>query len=159
LSQKNVLRAYKEEVDLTICLEAVLHSLGSLIKNSKAKINVDFSKFSKIKFNKVPLESVLLNLITNSIKYARPDTFPVITIYTKKEKGINQLIFTDEGQGFDMDKVKDRIFGFNEKFHEHTDSKGIGLYLVHNYITGLGGRIAIESTPNVGTTFTISFKD
>jgi sensor histidine kinase regulating citrate/malate metabolism len=58
-----------------------------------------------------------------------------------------------------MDKVKDRVFGFNQKFHDDTDSKGIGLYLVHNHIISLGGRIAIESKLNEGTRFIISFRD
>jgi sensor histidine kinase regulating citrate/malate metabolism len=60
--------------------------------------------------------------------------------------------------GFEMDKVKDRIFGFNQKFHDHTDSKGIGLYLVYNHITSLGGRIDVESKINEGAKFIISFK-
>jgi signal transduction histidine kinase len=105
------------------------------------------------------MESILLNLITNSIKYARPDHFPVITISTRILNGVKQLIFSDEGQGFNMDEVKDKIFGFQKKFHHHIDSKGIGLYLVYNHVTSLGGEITIESKINEGTTFTISFKD
>jgi PAS domain S-box-containing protein len=159
LSKENVLKVYTEEIDMNACLNVVFQSLRSLIQHSKAKIHVDFSQFSKVKFNKIALESVFLNLITNSIKYAKPDSSPIISIYTKRANGINQLIFTDEGQGFDMDKVKDQIFGFNQKFHQHTDSKGIGLYLVHNYIISVGGKIAIESKPNEGATFIISFKD
>lgn len=158
LTKKSVLRAYTEEVDMAGCLEAVLLSLSALIQHSKAKIDVDFSAFSKIRFNKIGLESVFLNLITNSIKYAKPDCQPSIFICSKTEDGINQLIFADEGQGFDMEKVKDHIFGLNQKFHQHNDSKGIGLYLVHNYITSAGGRIAVESRVNEGSTFTISFK-
>jgi signal transduction histidine kinase len=71
---------------------------------------------------------------------------------------VNQLIFSDNGLGFDMDKVKDKIFGLYEKFHSNVDSNGIGLYLVYNHITSLGGRIAVESKINEGATFTISFK-
>ena len=73
--------------------------------------------------------------------------------------GTKQLVFCDEGIGFDLDKVKDRIFGFNQKFHNHADSKGIGLYLVYNHVTSLGGHIAIESKPDEGAKFIISFKD
>ena len=159
LSQKNVLNVYTEELDLNDCFNTALRSLSSLIQNSKAKIQVDFSEFVKIKFNKAYLESIFLNLVTNSIKYTRPDCFPVLSIYSKIENGVKQLIFNDEGLGFDMDKVKDRIFGFNQRFHNHTDSKGIGLYLVHNHITSLGGRIAIESKLNEGARFIISFRD
>ncbi len=159
LSQKNVLNVHTEALDLNDCFIAVRHSLRSLIQHSKAEIDIDFSEFSTVKFNRAYLESIFLNLVTNSIKYAKPDSFPVISIYTKYEKGVKQLIFTDEGQGFDMDNVKDKIFGFNQKFHNHADSKGIGLYLVYNHIVSLGGRIAIESKINEGAKFIISFKE
>ena len=159
LSQKNVLNVHTEDIDINYHLNTVLHSLRSLIQNSKAIIQVDFTEFEKVKFNKAYLESIFLNLITNSIKYTKPDYSPVISIYTRYENDIKQLIFTDEGQGFDMDKVKDKIFGFNQKFHNHADSKGIGLYLVYNHIISLGGRIAIESKVNEGAKFIISFKD
>jgi signal transduction histidine kinase len=61
--------------------------------------------------------------------------------------------------GFDMEVVKDKIFGLNQKFHNHIDSKGIGLYLVYNHVTSLGGHITVESKINEGAKFTISFKD
>ncbi|MFT5251113.1 MAG: signal transduction histidine kinase [Flavobacteriales bacterium] len=57
-----------------------------------------------------------------------------------------------------MDKVKDKIFGLYEKFHDNRDSNGIGLYLVYNHVINLGGRIAVKSKTNEGATFTISFK-
>jgi PAS domain S-box-containing protein len=159
LSSKNVLNVHTEELRLSDHLNVAMHSLRSLIQNSKAIIQVDFTGFEKVKFNKAFLESIFLNLITNSIKYTKPDCSPVISIYTRYESGVKQLIFTDEGQGFDMDKVKDKIFGFNQKFHNHKDSKGIGLYLVYNHIISLGGRIVIESKVNEGAKFIISFKD
>jgi PAS domain S-box-containing protein len=159
LNQKNVLTVDTVEIDLNECLEATLHSISSLIQNSKARITVDFSAFKKVRFNKAYLESIFLNLLTNSIKYAKPDRFPVINISSAIENGKKQLIFADEGQGFDMEKVKDKVFGFNQRFHDRTDSKGIGLYLVYNHVTSLGGRIAVESKVNEGTKFIISFKN
>jgi PAS domain S-box-containing protein len=147
------------EIELDKCLKIVLHSLSALIKDSKATINIDFSGFDKINFNKAYLESIFLNLITNSIKYTQPGIPPVISICSVKVKGIRQLIFTDNGVGFDMDKVKGKLFGFNQKFNDHPDSKGIGLYLVYNHITSLGGHISLNSKPNEGAAFTISFKD
>ncbi|MEH6407348.1 MAG: ATP-binding protein, partial [Leeuwenhoekiella sp.] len=76
----------------------------------------------------------------------------------KKGDGYHQVIYTDNGLGFDMQKVKNKIFGLHQKFHNHIDSKGIGLYLVYNHIRNLGGDINVESAPNEGTTFVISFK-
>lgn len=158
LIQKDNLNVQIEELSLNEHLNIVLHSISSLIQNLKVTIHVNFSELEKIKFNKAYLESIFLNLLTNSIKYARPDCLPIISIYSKKVNGLNQLVISDNGLGFDMDKVKDKIFGLHQKFHDHSDSKGIGLYLVYNHITALGGHIAVESNINKGAKFTISFK-
>ncbi len=159
LSRHEILSVVTEGLNLTGCLDMVLQSLQSLIKDSKAIITVDFSQVAHIKFNKAYLESIFLNLITNSIKYTQPHLPPLISILSRHENGVDQLIFTDNGLGFDMDKVKNRIFGLNQKFHDHIDSKGIGLYLVYNHITSLGGTISLDSRINEGTTFTISFSN
>ncbi|MEP6614204.1 MAG: PAS domain-containing sensor histidine kinase, partial [Mucilaginibacter sp.] len=136
-----------QEIELNDVLGVVLQSLNSLIKSSGARVQIDFSRVTKIKFSSAFLESIFLNLITNSIKYAKPGCAPDISICSKRTNGINQLVFADKGLGFDMNKVKGKIFGFHQKFHETADSKGIGLYLVHNHITSLGGKIAIKSKP------------
>jgi sensor histidine kinase regulating citrate/malate metabolism len=68
---------------------------------------------------------------------------------------LSRLHISDYELGFDIDK----IFGFRQKFHEHSDSKGIGLYLVNNHIAALGGKIVVESQPNQGAKFIISFKE
>jgi PAS domain S-box-containing protein len=147
-----------EELDLSESLNAVIHNISSLIQNSKVTINVDFTELEKVNFNKSYLESIFLNLITNSIKYAKPDSSPIISVYSRKINGIDQLIFSDNGIGFDMELVKDKVFGLHQKFHNHIDSKGIGLYLINNHITSLGGKIEVESKVNEGAKFTISFK-
>jgi signal transduction histidine kinase len=147
-----------EEINLNESLSEVLTSINSLVRDSKAIINIDFSAFENITFNKAYIKSIFLNLLTNSIKYAKPHQVPLITIESRKVNGVNQLVFSDEGLGFDMDKVKDKIFGLYQKFHSNIDSNGIGLYLVYNHITSLGGRIAVESKINEGATFIISFK-
>lgn len=157
LNEKNVLGVYVEELNISDCLKAALYSLKSLIRDSKTHIDVDLSAFTNVRFNKAYLESIFLNLLTNSIKYRKPGHAPVITIKTQVINGIKQLIFSDQGVGFDMDKVKDKIFGLNQRFNDQADSKGIGLYLVYNHIISLGGRIAVDSEPDKGAVFTISF--
>lgn len=159
LNEGNILNEKIEELSLENTLDNVLLSINSLILTSKAEIKVDFSEFNTIKFNKDYLESIFLNLITNSIKYARPDRYPVISIKSKKINSINQLIISDNGLGFDMNHVKDKIFGLHQKFHNHVDSKGIGLYLVYNHMTNLGGQISAEAKVNEGAKFTLSFRD
>jgi PAS domain S-box-containing protein len=157
LGQKDVLHVAVEELNLQECLDVVVNSLRLLIQSAKAEIHIDFSAFDRVDFNRAYLESVFLNLMTNSIKYALPGQKPIISIRTVVKDDVKQLVFSDQGVGFDMAKVRDRIFGFNQKFHDHKDSQGIGLYLVHNHVASLGGRVSVDSKVNEGATFTISF--
>lgn len=147
-----------EDVSLAEVLKTVQDSIGALISNSKVVFQIDFTAFQTISFNRDYLESIFLNLITNSIKYAKPSTTPIITIKAKMVREVKRLIFTDNGIGFDKDAVKDRIFGLSQTFNTRPESKGIGLYLVHTHMTNLGGHISVESKINEGTEFTLSFK-
>lgn len=157
LGKKELIQSKVEVLDLENVFQKVKSSLNSLIEYSKAEITTNFSEVPSIRFNATFLESIYLNLLTNSIKYAKPFDYARIRISSHKENGLNQLIFADEGQGFDMDKVGDKIFGFQQKFHNHADSKGIGLYLIHNHVTTMGGKIAVESKLGQGVKFTITF--
>jgi PAS domain S-box-containing protein len=139
------------------CLDNVLKSLGSLLQETNTTIHADFSALPKINGNRTHLESIFLNLITNSIKYAKANCCPVISMTSRHEGNARMLIFEDEGIGFDMDKVKDQIFGFRQKFDEGSGNKGIGLYLVRSHVDSLGGSIAVESKVDEGARFTITF--
>ncbi|MCM4164312.1 PAS domain-containing sensor histidine kinase [Arenibacter sp. A80] len=157
LSKKEGSDLELEEVDFEWVLNHVKSSIGSLLINANVTFKVDFSTLKGVRHNVNYMESIFLNLITNSIKYGMPNTPPVIFITSRILKGRKQLIYTDNGLGFDMEKVGDKIFGLNKKFHNNGDSKGVGLYLVYNHITSLGGKISVDSEVDKGTTFTISF--
>lgn len=159
LIKKDRLSVDVENVKISECLDSVLVSINSLMEVSRVNLSTDFSAFDEIKFNRAFLESIFLNLITNSVKYAQPGISPVISIVTAEKDGTKQLIVTDNGMGFDMPKVKDKIFGLNQKFHDHGDSKGVGLYLVYHHVTNLNGTIDVKSQVNKGTQFIISFKN
>ncbi|PKL75550.1 MAG: PAS domain-containing sensor histidine kinase [Candidatus Melainabacteria bacterium HGW-Melainabacteria-1] len=158
LNRQPELNVQVEELSLEQCLDEILLALNALVHQSRTRIHRDFSAFETVCFNKSRLNSIFLNLISNAIKYARLDLDPEIRISTRIINGVRQLVFSDNGRGFDMDQVKDLVFGLNQSFHDHADSKGIGLYLVYNHITSLGGQIALESQINQGTSFIISFK-
>jgi signal transduction histidine kinase len=145
-------------VDLEITIKHLQNSIDTILKNSEVVLQSDFTAFSKVEFNQTYLESILLNLITNAIKYAHPDRLPIISISTRILDNRKQLIISDNGSGFDLDHVRGKIFGLHETFHQHKDSKGIGLYLVHKHITDLGGEIHLESKLNEGSSFIITFK-
>jgi signal transduction histidine kinase len=98
----------------------------------------------------------LLNLITNSIKYARPDRPPEVCIRTISQGGWHKLIVSDNGMGFDVTKIEE-MWTLNADV-QHGEKKGIGLYLIYSHVMAVGGKISVESNINEGTTFTMSFK-
>jgi PAS domain S-box-containing protein len=147
----------REVVSLDESLGDVSDSISSLIASSNATVRADFSRLDHLLVTKAALDSILLNLITNAIKYARPGAPPVIAISAERVDEVCRLVVSDNGLGFNLPEVEGRLFGLNQTFHSHTDSKGVGLYLVHRHVTSLGGHISVDSTPGEGTTFTISF--
>ncbi|MDN4165063.1 PAS domain-containing sensor histidine kinase [Cytophagales bacterium LB-30] len=159
LSERHTKQANWEVVSLKDSLQTVLKSINTLMEDAKASLTVDFEKVDTVLFNKAFMESVWLNLLTNAIKYRKLDASPQISIRSEVVSGMVRIVFSDNGLGFDMEAVKDKIFGAHQRFHQHTDSKGIGLYLVHSHITSLGGKIEVDSHVNEGTTFTIYLKN
>ncbi|WP_425636551.1 PAS domain-containing sensor histidine kinase [Algoriphagus yeomjeoni] len=155
LKDKQSLYIPFEEIDLKKIVKKVSKSISSLIKNSGATISNDFTEVKKIQSNPNYLESIFLNLITNSIKYRKPGIPPIITISSKLMEDKIQIDFSDNGLGFDMEKVGNKLFGFQQTFTNQEDSHGIGLYLVYNHVKSLGGTIEVESALDMGTTFRI----
>jgi signal transduction histidine kinase len=103
------------------------------------------------------LESILLNLITNAIKYKHQDRDPVVEIKSYSIGSKEYLKVADNGRGIDMKLFKDKIFGMYKTFHYNKDAVGIGLFLTKNQVESLDGKITVESEVDKGTTFIIEF--
>lgn len=159
LSTKDRLSVVVAECSLEEAVANVMLSIRILVQYSEVDLTVDFSAAPHIRFNKTYLESVFLNLITNSIKYKKPDVAPKLRIVsTPSDQGVN-VVYSDNGLGFDMATMRGKLFGFRETFHQNIDSKGIGMYLIHSHITSLGGRIDVESELGQGSNFTMTFRN
>ncbi|MGV8814064.1 MAG: PAS domain S-box protein [Gelidibacter sp.] len=105
------------------------------------------------------VDSVILNILTNAIKYKSPHRLLVIDIRATKIKGYMALSIADNGLGIDLEQHGAKIFGMYKTFHDHKNARGIGLFISKNQIEAMGGSIEVESQPNIGSTFTIYFKD
>ena len=149
----------KQNVVLSESIENVLNQIAISVKNTSPIIDVNIKKDAYIYANKSYLESIILNLITNSIKYKSEKRHLEIKIDLVEDETLTTITFKDNGLGIDLVKYKDKIFGLYQKFHNYPDSKGLGLYLVKSQIESMGGKIEIESDVDVGTKFSIYFKN
>lgn len=135
----------------------VMATLHTQINRANASIDYDFSQCPDIEYIPAYLESILLNLISNAIKYRKPDTDPKINIHTYRKDGRIVLEVSDNGLGIDMDKNGHQVFGMYKTFHHNPNAKGIGLFITRNQIEALGGSISVSSKVGEGCTFKIIF--
>lgn len=149
----------KEAVLIKEIFENVFSQLSFQIDLYKPIIKLNFEKVSVLNINKAYIESILLNLLTNSLKYKAEDKKLKITITTSEIDDYAVLVFKDNGIGIDLERNRDKVFGLYQRFHNYPDSKGLGLYLVKSQVETMGGTIEIESEVNIGTTFTLTFKN
>ncbi len=149
----------KENIVIKDIFENVFNQLSFLISLKKPIIKMNLDEKETINLNKSYIESILLNLMTNSLRYFDPKKQLKIQIASKKTDNETILTFKDNGIGIDLERNKDKIFGLYQRFHDYPDSKGLGLYLVKSQVESMGGKISVESHVGEGTTFTITFKN
>ncbi len=108
--------------------------------------------------NPAYLESILLNFLSNAIRYAHPERRPEIKLSCSEAEGFICLSITDNGIGIDLKKNGEKLFGMYKTFSNTPGSKGLGLFITKNQVEALGGKIEVESELGIGTTFKIFFK-
>lgn len=147
-----------EKVQIQDVFKNIFIQLKLQIKTIKPELNINYENVSKINTNKSYLESILLNLFTNSFKYRSKNRNLIIDITISKTNDIITIHFKDNGIGIDLERHKSKVFGLYQRFHNHPDSKGLGLFLVKSQIETMGGTISIQSEVEKGTEFTLTFK-
>ncbi|MEO1487746.1 MAG: ATP-binding protein, partial [Bacteroidota bacterium] len=134
-------------------------NLSGFIEKNEVAVSLDIDKKLTVKSVPAYLESIILNLMTNAVKYRDPNRDSTIELKATMEK--NHVVFsvTDNGLGIDMQRYGDKLFGMYKTFHNHKDARGLGLYIIKNQIEAMGGNIHAESTPGKGSTFKVYFNE
>lgn len=106
------------------------------------------------------IEQVLLNLLINAAQAAdKEDSRVILNISigsTPQEHLIIEII--DNGSGID-EASTDRLFDPFYTTRMANCGTGLGLYVCHNLIKGLGGRVEVQSQPGQGSKFTVILPD
>jgi len=157
LQVKGKVNETKELVNFSGLVDDIKASITHLTDKDDIEIKYDFPDVNEYFTVKPYLYSIFLNLISNSVKYRRPDSHCVIEIMSHLLKNKIELIFSDNGTGIDLKKKGEQVFGLYKRFHENIEGKGIGLFMVKTQVETLGGKISIKSQENVGTEFKIEF--
>lgn len=148
----------KQDLKFEKVMQQIRTMMNARITELGAEITTDFSKAPEISYPTIYLESILLNLLDNALKYYSPDRLPKISITTStNEQGNIILEIRDNGVGINLQRYGHQVFKLRKTFHHHPESRGIGLFMIKNQIEAMGGEITVSSKENVGTSFLINF--
>jgi PAS domain S-box-containing protein len=148
-----------DKIYLKDCLDKVLVGFEAQIKEYDADILLLAEEAPLIYFPQKYLESIVSNLVGNALKYKSPERNPTIKIESRKENNTILLSISDNGLGIDLDLHRNNLFKIRKTFHKHPDAKGFGLFMTKTQIESMGGKIWVESKPNIGSTFFVEFNN
>ena len=152
------------DTDLKQVLDDVLSDLEIAIKESNAQVNV--GEMPVIQADLSQMQQLFLNLISNAVKFRRPDVTPIITIEYQHHTEFNDdyntelewqiITVKDNGIGF-APEYTDKIFVPFQRLHGRSQYKGtgIGLSVCRRIVERHGGTIAAQSETGEGATFII----
>ncbi len=141
--------------------QKVLDTVKIILKHEIEIHNVCFKtdfRVAGVVFVPSYLSSIFLNLISNAIKYRKVDQKEVIIELRSFEEDQHIVLEVEDfGRGIDLKKYGSKVFGLYETFHYHSDSRGVGLYLVKNQLRSQKAEISVSSDVDKGTCFRIDF--
>jgi len=105
--------------------------------------------------DRLRVRQVLLNLLSNAVKYNRRDG--TVRVSTTEQDGELRIAIRDTGKGI-PEELRPRLFAPFERLGSDptVEGAGVGLALSQMLAEGMGGRILVDSIPDVGSTFTVA---
>jgi PAS domain S-box-containing protein len=156
-SRLNEPSAYKHNVNCNDIIKYVEKNLSESIRVSNAKIICPEKLPILDKANPVRLTRLFQNLVSNSIKYRRPNIAPEIVITFEEKKKVWKFIVSDNGIGI-SEKYFERIFYPFKRLHtrEEYSGSGLGLSACKKIVENFGGKISVSSIEGKGSAFSFT---
>ncbi|AUS05999.1 sensor histidine kinase [Pseudotamlana carrageenivorans] len=139
-------------------VDKAIYTVAAFAKNTNTTIINNVDEDLTIKAIPAYLDSIILNFLTNAMKYRAENRMPQIELSTTNEAEFVILKIKDNGKGIDLEKYGDKLFQMYKTFHYNKDAIGIGLFITKNHIESLGGHVKVDSEVGKGTVFSIFFK-
>ncbi len=144
-------------VNLGEVLEDVLKGLAVAIKESGAEIQVE-GDLPTVTGDRSQLLQLVQNLISNAVKYRRPDQPPKIRVSGERDGGKVSIVVQDNGIGIPAQYLED-IFEVFRRLHtrEEYEGTGMGLAICKKIAERHAGDLTVSSVEGEGSTFTVTF--
>lgn len=149
-----------EKISVNKSLVDVLHLLGTQAESRQVTILSDMDTASSVNVlaDQRSLKQILINIISNAIKYNHPGGNINIEV-ENKEDGFCCIKVTDNGDGIDENKLE-LIFDPFQRLTNRTnlEGSGVGLSITKKLVEAMGGQILVESKLGHGSTFSVFLK-
>lgn len=147
-----------EKIQLRSVVNKALDAVSALALKSNVTINTNIPDEVFVEGVHAYLDSIVLNMLTNGIKYKQDGIEGHIHISVEDEGEFWKVNFEDNGLGIDLNQHGAKLFGLYKTFHRNKESKGVGLFITKNQIEAMGGKIEVKSIVMKGSIFSIHLK-
>ena len=158
--ENNKVEIHKKRVNIVSITEDITMSVINFAKRQKIDVVFDAEQeelYCDIDIDQ--MERIMLNILSNAIKYNKPNGNIDVIVKDRKEKVYIDVI--DSGIGIPKDRINtifDRFERMENKNAVIKEGSGIGLSIVKKLVDALDGEINIESEVDKGTTVRLIFK-
>jgi signal transduction histidine kinase/sensor domain CHASE-containing protein/ActR/RegA family two-component response regulator len=154
--EAGMLRVELKRMEVISILKESINLMTPYAKEKRISVEMilDNCKDTFIMVDPVRFNQVLFNLVSNGIKYNKPNG--KLYIYCESDETNIFIHFKDNGIGIEQENLE-LIFEPFTRLDENKEGSGIGLFLVKQLIEQMNGHIAVSSELGKGSTFTISF--
>jgi signal transduction histidine kinase len=133
--------------------EIISFDLSEMINQNNTKIIIE-NEFGELKGERTQIKQLFQNIISNGIKYRKPDEDPVIKLRSEIENNYYKVEIEDNGIGIN-EKYTEQIFEMFKRLHSKPEyeGSGIGLSICKKIVELYNGNIHVESELGKGSTF------
>jgi len=158
-SESGTLRVNVTENDLVPVLKSVVEELTPLAKEKNVRITVSTDERVPVVCDRDKLKEILMNLISNALKYNRPGGSVGVSSYREPGRGLALTEVRDTGYGIPermQDKIFQKFFRAKAKGTEEVLGTGLGLFIVKMLLEKMNGSIGFSSKEGEGSIFTFT---
>jgi signal transduction histidine kinase len=145
-----------ESVDLVACAREVMALVALAAEQRQVQLSIDVPVVAPVRGDRTRVRQVLLNLVSNGVKYNRPGGSMHLTIRGTEAGWATEV--RDTGVGLSTEQLAHLYEPFNRLGAErlHSEGTGLGLAISRHLVLAMKGTLHVDSTVGVGSSFTMT---